>query len=162
MTVPGSTAIAVPVRAPGRVWVQEIWEASFSTGGRNYQLYVYPCTDVRVYFGHLVSLSEKLATAMQKVPPPCNSFSGGTAMVTTCRHEQMSVMLESGEPLGTGPDTAGVDFGMLDVRRAPAAFVRLTMGLYSFTVRVPPHVPLSRPSHLLQRIRVRVITVGVK
>ena len=125
MTVPGTTAIRVPVRAPGKVWVKEIWEASFSTGGQNYQLYVYPCTDVRVYFGHIVTLSEKLMSEMQKVPPSCNSFSEGTAIVTTCRHENMAVQLASNEPMGTGPDTAGVDFGLLDFRLPPAAFVRL-------------------------------------
>jgi hypothetical protein len=125
MTPPGQSPVARPVRAPGRVWVKEIWEATFSSGGRNYQLYVYPCTEVRVYFGHVASLSTRLSTEMQKVPPSCNSFFDGTSTVTTCRHENMSVALESGEQMGTGPDSAGVDFGVVDFRLAPAAFVRL-------------------------------------
>jgi hypothetical protein len=125
MTLPGHATVAKPVRAPGKVWVVEIWEATFSTGGRNYQLYVYPCTEVRVYFGHVASLSTKLLTEMQKAPPFCNSFFDGTSTVTTCRHENMSVPLESGELMGTGPDSAGVDFGLIDFRRPPAAFVRL-------------------------------------
>jgi hypothetical protein len=125
MTPPGQTAVARPVRAPGRIWVKEIWEASFSTGGQNYQLFVYPCADVRVYFGHVVTLSSKLATEMQKSPPTCNSFFEGTATVTTCRHENMSVVLESSEQIGTGPDSAGVDFGVIDFRLPPAGFVRM-------------------------------------
>lgn len=125
MTMPGQVAVPKPVRAPANVWVKEIWEASFSTGGANYQLYVYPCKEVRVYFGHLVTLSDRLRTEMQKVPPTCNSFVDGTATVTTCRHENMSVALASGEQMGTGPDAAGVDFGLVDFRLAPAAFIRL-------------------------------------
>ena len=125
MTLPGQTPLARPVRAPGRVWVKEIWEATFSTGGRNYQLYVYPCSEVRVYFGHVASLSSKLLTDMQQSPPTCNSFFEGTATVTTCRHENMSLRLDSGEEMGTGPDSAGVDFGLIDFRLPPAAFIRL-------------------------------------
>ncbi|MEO8681788.1 MAG: hypothetical protein ABI665_22270 [Vicinamibacterales bacterium] len=125
MTLPGTTPVRVPVRSPGKVWVKEIWEATFSTGGANYQLYVYPCTDVRVYFGHVAALSEKLIAEMRKVTPSCNSFQDGTALVTTCRHENLAIALESNEPFGTGPDSAGVDFGVFDFRLSPAAFVRI-------------------------------------
>ena len=125
MTLPGQAAIPKPVRAPGKVWVKEVWEATFSTGGRNYQVYVYPCSDVRVYFGHVASLSAKLMAEMQKYPASCNAFFDGTSNVTTCRHENMSVMLDSGEQMGMGPDSAGVDFGVLDFRRSPSPFVRL-------------------------------------
>ena len=125
MTLPGQGTIAKPVRAPGKVWVREIWEATFSTGGRNYQLFVYPCSEVRVYFGHVASLSEKLMTEMLKSSGACNSFFDGLSTVTTCRHENMSLMLDSGEQMGTGPDSAGVDFGLIDSRLPPAAFVRL-------------------------------------
>ena len=125
MTLPGQAPVARPVRAPGRVWVKEIWEATFSTGGRNYQLYVYPCSEVRVYFGHVASLSNKLSTEMQKSAAACNSFFDDTATVTTCRHEDMSLMLDSGEEMGMGPDSAGVDFGLIDFRLPSAAFIRL-------------------------------------
>ncbi len=123
MTLPGQKPVAKPVRAPGPVWVAEIWEASFSTGGANYQVFVYPCREVRVYFGHLASLSRTLLTALETSAPKCNSFFDGTAVVTTCRHENMSIFLRSGEQLGTGPDSAGVDLGVVDFRRPPAAFV---------------------------------------
>lgn len=42
MTLPGSVAVPKPVRAPGNVTVTEIYEASFSTGGRNYQVFLQP------------------------------------------------------------------------------------------------------------------------
>jgi hypothetical protein len=125
MTLPGATATPVPVRSPGRVWVTEIWEATFSTGGANYQIYLYPCADVRVYFGHIATLSDRLKSEMEKSPATCNSFQDGSSTVTTCRHTNLSVALESGEPLGAGPDTAGVDFGVMDRRKPPAAFIRL-------------------------------------
>lgn len=125
MTLPGTTPNRVPVRSPGKVWVKEIWEAAFSTGGANYQLYLYPCTDVRVYLGHVATVSERLITEMRKVTPACNSFQDGTAIVTTCRHENLVIPLESNEQLGTGPDSAGVDFGVFDFRLSPASFVRI-------------------------------------
>lgn len=125
MTLPGQKPIPKPVRAPGKGWVTEIWAVSFSTGGANYQLFVYPCREVRVYFGHLAALSEKLTAALKTVQPRCNSFSEGTATVTTCRHENLAVPLDAGEVIGMGPDTAGVDFGVIDFRRPPAAFINL-------------------------------------
>lgn len=125
MALPGQKAMPKPVRAPGKVFVAEIWEATFSTGGANYQVFVYPCREVRVYFGHLATLSPKLADAMKTSQPKCNSFVDGTATVTTCRHENLSLALESGEAMGAGPDTAGIDFGVIDFRSRPAAFVML-------------------------------------
>lgn len=125
MTPIGQSAVQKPVRAPGKVTVTEIWEASFSTGGKNYQVFLYPCREVRVYFGHVATLSAKLMTEFNKAAPNCNSFNDGTATVTTCRRENLSLPLASGEEFGTGPDSAGVDFGTLDFRRAPAAFINL-------------------------------------
>ena len=125
MTPLGQKPVAKPVRAPGRVWVVEIWEASFSTGAANYQVFVYPCREVRVYFGHVVSLSEKLMAEFRKSEPTCNSFSEGTTTITTCRRDGMSLLLEAGEQFGMGPDTAGVDFGVVDFRRTPAAFINV-------------------------------------
>ena len=125
MTLPGQQPVARPVRAPGRVWVVEIWEASFSTGGANYQVFVYPCREVRVYFGHVASLSERLTAEFNKGEPKCNSFPDGTATVTTCRRDGMAVLLEAGEQFGMGPDTAGVDLGVVDFRRKPAGFANL-------------------------------------
>lgn len=125
MTLPGNVAAPRPVRAPGRVWVKEIWEASFSTGARNYQLYLYPCNDVRVYFGHVVTISATLSAALAGQTPSCSSSTDGTGTVTICRYLNLAVPLASGEQFGTGPDTAGVDFGLVDFRRAPAAFARI-------------------------------------
>lgn len=125
MTLPGATPMRVPVRSPGRAWIKEIWEASFSSGGQNYQLYLYPCSDVRVYMGHVATISEKLMTEMRRVPPSCGSFADGTGTVTICRHENLAVSLESGEQIGTGPDTAGIDFGLVDFRLPPAGFIRI-------------------------------------
>jgi len=125
MTLPGQKAVPKPARAPGKIWVAEIWEASFSTGGANYQVFMYPCRDVRVYFGHLNTLSEKLMAAFKAGEAKCNSFADGTATVTTCRREGLTLTLEPGEIWGTGPDTAGIDFGVIDFRRPPAPFINL-------------------------------------
>jgi hypothetical protein len=125
MRLPGDPPVSKPIKAPGTIWVAEIWEATFSTGGANYQLFMYPCRDVRVYFGHIASLSEKLKAALQQSTPTCNSFNDGTATVTTCRHQNLAVALDSGEQFGVGPDTAGIDFGVVDFRRPPAAFIQL-------------------------------------
>jgi hypothetical protein len=124
MTPPGQKPVAKPVKSPGKVWVVEIWEASFSTGGKNYQVYMYPCNQVRLYWGHVVTISEKLLAEFKKAEPRCNSFSDSTATVTTCRREGLAIPLEPGEQWATGPDTAGVDFGAADFRLKPAAFVK--------------------------------------
>lgn len=128
MTQIGQTAVPKPVRAPGRMTVTEIYEATFSaTGNKNYQVFMYPCREVRAYFGHLVTISDKLMAEFRQGTPTCNSFdSGDGGLTTTCRREGLNVALDEGEIFGTGPDTAGVDFGTLDFRRSPAAFIDLS------------------------------------
>ena len=123
MTPLGSEPVAKPVRAPSPAWVVEIWEISISTGGANYQVFLYPCREVRLYFGHIVSLSERLMGGLRESQPTCAATVEGTVTFTRCRHEDLSIALESGEQFGMGPDTAGVDFGLIDFRRAPAEFI---------------------------------------
>ncbi|TAK23115.1 MAG: hypothetical protein EPO26_09720 [Chloroflexota bacterium] len=125
MTRPDAKPVPRPVRSPGRMWVAEIWRAGFSSGGENFQVFTYPCRDVRVYWGHLTTVAPRLRDEFEKAPPVCNSFFEGTATVTTCRRSGLSIELSAGEEFGTGPDSAGIDFGVIDFRRAPAAFVRL-------------------------------------
>lgn len=125
MTPLGQTAVPKPVRAPGKVIVTEIYEAKASTGGRNYQIFMRPCGEVRAYFGHLVTISDKLLTEFNRAPAQCNSFAEGSVTMTTCRRERLSIELASGEQFGTGPDTAGVDFGVLGFRRTPEKFINL-------------------------------------
>ena len=60
MTKPGDKPVAKPFKSPGKMWVVEIWEASFSTGGKNYQVFTFPCNQVRIYWGHFAAVSEKL------------------------------------------------------------------------------------------------------
>jgi hypothetical protein len=103
--------------------VVEIWEISVSTGGGNYQVFVYPCREVRLYFGHIASLSEKLMAALGASEPACSSTVETSATFTRCRHERLLIPLESGETFGMGPDTAGVDFGLIDFRRSAAGFI---------------------------------------
>lgn len=123
MTLPGATPVPKAFRSPARARVTEIWEASFSTGGANYQVYLYPCAEMRVYVGHLRTLSAKLLAAFRGGTPVCNTFQDASATVTTCRRNGLTITVESGEEIGTGPDTAGIDLGVVDFRRPPAAFV---------------------------------------
>jgi len=124
MTRPGERPVPVPLRAPAEMWIEEIWEASFSTGGANYQVFTYPCREVRVYWGHLSAIADRLRAAYQAGSPTCNSFSEGRATVTTCRRSGLGLPVAAGEVFGHGPDTAGIDLGVIDFRRPPARFVR--------------------------------------
>lgn len=123
MTLPGGLPAPKPVRAPSRSWLMEVWAISFSTGAENYQVFIYPCREVRLYFGHVVSLSDKIMAALEGSQPSCTATEEKIATITRCRYEDLLLELESGETFGTGPDTAGVDFGLIDFRREPAGFV---------------------------------------
>jgi hypothetical protein len=125
MTKPGDKPVAKPFKSPGKMWVVEIWEASFSTGGKNYQVFTFPCNQVRIYWGHFAAVSEKLIAEFKKGEPKCNSFADGTGTVTTCRREGLAISLEAGEEFASGPDSAGVDLGVIDFRLKPAAFINL-------------------------------------
>jgi len=125
MTPPGQIAQPKPFRAPARLIVDEILEASFSrTGNRNYQVFAYPCAELRIYIGHLDSLSSVLATAFAAAPVNCQTSSSGDGETRTCRRTGLAVEVAAGEVIGEGPDTAGIDFGVTDFRLAPAGFVR--------------------------------------
>lgn len=138
MTPIGQSAVPKPVKAPGKATVTEIYEATFSTGGKNYQVFMHPCSEVRAYFGHLATISDRLAAEFNNGAPKCNSFEDGTATVTTCRRENLNLQLDEGELFGTGPDSAGVDFGTLDFRRQPAAFINLAHYDYYYPYYTSP------------------------
>lgn len=125
MTPPGQTPQPRSLRAPAAATVSEIYEASFSASGkRNYQVFMHPCRELRLYFGHLNSIAPRLQQAFDAAPPRCNSFdSGDGGLTTTCRREGLDLQLQEGEVFGSGPDSAGVDFGALDFRLSPAPFV---------------------------------------
>lgn len=126
MTAIGQTAVPKPFKAPGKAYVTEIYEATFSSNNnKNYQVFMHPCREVRVYIGHLVTISDKLQAEFNKAASVCNSFNDGSGVVTTCRRENLNLEVAEGEVLGTGPDSAGIDFGTLDYRRTPAAFINL-------------------------------------
>lgn len=122
MTPLGATAKPLPVRAPTQATVTDVIAVTGSTGARSYQVFLHPCRALRLYFGHLVTIEPRLEAALG-TPSRCNANGEGSARVTTCWHEGLEVAFAEGEVFGTGPDSAGVDFGLLDFRRAPAAFV---------------------------------------
>lgn len=125
MTPPGQIPQPRPLRSPAAATVSAIYEAQFSaTGKRNYQVFMQPCRELRLYFGHLDALAPRLQAAFAAAPPQCNSFSSGDGGVTTtCRREDLALPLQEAEVFGSGPDSAGVDFGAIDFRRMPAAFI---------------------------------------
>ncbi|MDO8672788.1 MAG: hypothetical protein Q7O66_15370 [Dehalococcoidia bacterium] len=138
MALPGQAPPKKPVNAPGKVWVTEIWKASCDTGSGNYQVYFYPCREFRAYFYHLSSIADKLRQEFDKGEARCSSFPDGTATVTTCRREQLLIQLDSGEQLGIGTDSAGVDFGATDNRLAPARFANIAHYSYDYPYYVSP------------------------
>ena len=125
MALPGQPSPKKPVRAPGTIWVTEVWRIAFSSGGTNYQVYFQPCRQFRGYFFHLSSIAAKLESALASSSPACDAFGDGIGgTITRCRHQQLEVGLLAGEPLGIGTDAAGVDFGATDQRAQPAGFIR--------------------------------------
>jgi hypothetical protein len=79
---------------------------------------------VRIHFGQLASLSDKLSTALLHDQLDCNRFFEGAATVTSCPWAGLAVELAAGERFGTGPDTAGVDFGLLGFGAGPGPCLR--------------------------------------
>jgi len=122
MTPLGATPSPKPVRAPARATVREMIEVrNPATGGGNFQVFMFPCRDVRLYFGHLATVSQKLRAAFDAGTPRCDSLPPGD--LVTCRRDGLDVVLEEGEVFAHGPDSAGVDFGLMDVRRPAGGFV---------------------------------------
>jgi len=138
MALPGQASPKKPFKAPAQVWVAEVWAASFSTGGSDYQIFFYPCKEFRVYIGHITTISAKLVAAIATNTPTCNSFNEGTAVVTTCRHVGLSVSFAAGEQIGIGTDAAGIDFGAVDNRAPPAGFANIAHYSFDYPYYVSP------------------------
>jgi len=125
LALPGQTPPRRPVYFPGDVWVTEVnvaeWEGRDQAG---YGVTFYPCREFKLYFGHLSSVSEPLRAAMQRATVACNPpYASGGATVKGCRY-LVSIKVSAGDLAGTSGDAAGVDFGAIDYRTPPLAFVR--------------------------------------
>ncbi len=125
MTPLGKTPVPKPVYAPGAGYVYEISQSLLSTGASGYQVTIHPCNELRLYIGHLASISDKLLTEFNKAPGACHSYFEGTTTFTTCKRDKLKIPVTSGELIATGPNAAGVDFGLLDFRLPPARFINL-------------------------------------
>lgn len=125
MTPLGKTPVPKPVYAPGPGYVYEISQALLSTGAAGYQVTIHPCNELRLYIGHLSSISDRLLAEFNKAPAACHSYFEGTTTFTTCKRDKLNIPVASGELIATGPNAAGVDFGLLDFRLPPARFINL-------------------------------------
>lgn len=125
MTPLGKTPVPKPVYSPGAGYVYEISQSLLSTGASGYQVTIHPCNELRLYIGHLASISDKLLTEFNKAPGACHSYFEGTTTFTTCKRDKLHIPVSSGELIATGPNAAGVDFGLLDFRLPPARFINL-------------------------------------
>jgi hypothetical protein len=117
--VPGETRPPAPVVFPSSGTVTLIFAVDFPSGQHGYQIRYSPCGDVIAYFNHLGAVSDKLLSAVAASPGNCRDVGDG---IRSCQHAT-SVQVQMGEAIGMSDDTAGVDFGLIDYRMPPAAFV---------------------------------------
>jgi hypothetical protein len=111
MLVPGdpSTAITVPVRAPG---LMEIVAVAYHPDAQDWSLYLKPCRDVMLYFFHLNALAPAIAAAV-------GNMADGVALPDFVA-KTVAIPVKPGELLG---EAKTFDIGLQDVRKPPQPFV---------------------------------------
>ena len=107
-----------PVVAPGNIWVTRIGSSEYTMKGRqikDYKLDFRVCTEVRGYFIHLTSLSEKLLQSFAQ-PENCKEYDTGSIHYKNCEKDFYfsPISVAVGEPIGTAGGSS--DFGLADLR----------------------------------------------
>lgn len=112
MKKPGdvSTAITVPVRAPGKL---EIVAVEFHPGAPDWSLHLKPCRDVTLYFFHVQTLAPEVAAAVGKIED------GGVELPDFIA-KPVSIMVTPGQLIG---EAKNFDTGLHDFRKSPQPFV---------------------------------------
>ncbi|MBI3979950.1 MAG: hypothetical protein HY331_17385 [Chloroflexi bacterium] len=123
LALPGEPPPRRPVYLPGDVWVIEItWTEYVGLNKTGYGLTFYPCRELKAYFGHLSSLSDRLLQEAKTGDVRCNPpYQTGGTTVKGCR-SVVSLRAGAGEVAGFSGDAAGVDFGAVDYRIPPLGF----------------------------------------
>ena len=112
--------IEVLVVSPGDVWVTEISSTGYE-GRTDYSLRFTPCEELKAFFIHVASLSEKLEQSFSPPYDECREHSTGGASYQSCS-KTINVELAAGEAIGTaGGDQFqnALDLGIYDLRTDP-------------------------------------------
>jgi hypothetical protein len=105
-----STAITIPVRAPGRL---EIVVIEFHPDSLDWSLHLKPCKDISLYFFHVQTLVPKIAAAV-------GNIADGGVKLTDFTAKPVSIMVTPGQLLGHAKI---FDMGIHDFRKSPLPFV---------------------------------------
>ena len=116
-----------PVIAPGAMWITRIGSSEYTMNGRqikDYKMDFTVCKEVRGYFIHLTSLSEKLLQGFGQ-PGNCNEYDTGGIHYKNCGKDFQSspISVEGGESIGTAGGSS--DFGLADLRTQELVYANL-------------------------------------
>ena len=123
-TIPGdpsSPAVWADILSPGLITVTDIASTEYLSAlppFTDYAIYFYPCRELRMYVGHVRTLSPGLAAAAGNLGNCFNYISGGSS-IRRC-DQNTNIPMNPGDQIGTAP---GMDFGAYDTRTTPLAFI---------------------------------------
>ncbi|MDZ4798656.1 MAG: hypothetical protein SGI92_10875 [Bryobacteraceae bacterium] len=139
MALPGDPTPVRQMRFPGDMWVTEIWSTAYPSGGSGYQLYYQPCRQMRGYFNHLGSLSDRLKAIFDAAPSKsCYDFNDQTGVIVKCSVRVFEKVLAGEHAGASGDGTGGVDFGLSDMRRKPEGLAVLEHYPFDYPYYVSP------------------------
>ncbi len=120
----GELASNAQVIAPGDIFITRIGSSEYTMRGRNiqdYKLDFTVCAEVRGYFIHLTSLSEKLLQNFEQ-PDNCEEYDTGGIHYKNCEKDFYfsPIFLAGGEHIGTAGGSS--DFGLADLRTQELAY----------------------------------------
>ncbi|MFH0818607.1 MAG: hypothetical protein V1898_01300 [Patescibacteria group bacterium] len=107
--------------APGRIWITSISSSTHLSADpvfTDYDIEFSPCSEVVGSFGHVSSLSNKLADAFNRAEGDCFTYWAGDSEYQRC-NKQLSVKIKKGKKIGTAGGNQGqyaLDLTLKDYR----------------------------------------------
>lgn len=126
-----------PVVFPGRVWITQVTSTRFPNGNSGYQIVFRPCRDFLAYFFHLKDINEAVKAVFESSPRNCYDYIDQSGTIVKCEGRIFHEM-QGGEYAGVSGDSAGVDFGAVDLRVEPTGFTNLQHYPYDYPYYVSP------------------------
>ena len=123
---PDTPTVEVPLLSPGNIKIIEISalkHLSKDPPFTDYSIRFSPCSEIRAYFLHVGSISQKISDVFVAPFDWCNDYATGGEDYKLCG-KRLSIGFTAGEYMGTagGPINSALDFGAFDFRTPELQF----------------------------------------
>ena len=122
LKAPGGVPAVTPVRSPADVVIVRVGR-QVSAGRTDYTIDFFPCANLHLWLGHIIALAPELQAAVGSLEGNCVNLQGPSPIVECSK--DVALDRAEGSLFGNagGPGEPGLDFGGVDDRVPPLAYI---------------------------------------